>query len=62
MGRREMHIGFWWESCKERDHYEDSDAGVGIILRRSLDIKWGGMDWINQAQDRDLDCINHHGA
>jgi hypothetical protein len=23
MGRRGMHIGYWWGSQKERDHYED---------------------------------------
>jgi hypothetical protein len=23
MGRRGMHIGYWWASQKERDHYED---------------------------------------
>jgi hypothetical protein len=26
MGRRGMHIGFWWESQKEREHYEDLDV------------------------------------
>jgi hypothetical protein len=33
MGRRGMHIGFWWESQKERDHYEDLDVGGWIILK-----------------------------
>jgi hypothetical protein len=34
MGRRAMHIGFWWENQKERDHYEDTDVEGGIILKR----------------------------
>jgi hypothetical protein len=26
MGRRGMHIRFWWKSQKERDHQEDQDV------------------------------------
>jgi hypothetical protein len=39
-----MHIGYWWESQKERDHKEDQD------LR---EIGWNIVDWIDLAQDRD---------
>jgi hypothetical protein len=32
MGRRGMHIGYWWESQKERDHREDQDIDGWTIL------------------------------
>jgi hypothetical protein len=47
MGRRGMHIGYWWESQKERDHWEDQNVGGCTILG------WDGVDWIDMAQDRD---------
>jgi hypothetical protein len=31
MGLRGMHIGYWWESQKERDHQQDLEAGGRII-------------------------------
>jgi hypothetical protein len=37
-GRRGMDIGYWWESQKERDHYEDQDVSGWIILKRILEI------------------------
>jgi hypothetical protein len=44
-----MHIGYWWESQKERDHYEDQDVvGLKWILER-----WDDMDWIVMAQVTD---------
>jgi hypothetical protein len=42
-----MRIGYWWESQKERDHWEDQDVDGWTIL------KWMWMDWIDLAQDRD---------
>jgi hypothetical protein len=46
MGRTGIHIGYWWESLKERDHYEDQDVGGWIILIGSEknSIGWYELD------------------
>jgi hypothetical protein len=33
MGRRGMHIGYWWGSQKERDHLEEKDVSGWTILK-----------------------------
>jgi hypothetical protein len=33
MGRIGMHVGYWCEIQKERDHWEDQDVGEGTILK-----------------------------
>jgi hypothetical protein len=38
MGRIGMHIGFWSEIQKERDHSEDKDIGVLMILKGIFEI------------------------
>jgi hypothetical protein len=49
-----MHIGYWWESQKVRDHWEDQDIDGWTILKWILrEIRWDGVDWIDLAQDRD---------
>jgi hypothetical protein len=52
--RREKRTRFWWESPKERDHWEDQGVGGKMesewILGR---LAWGGVDLIRLAQDRD---------
>jgi hypothetical protein len=48
-----MHIGYWWETQKERDHWEYQDAGGLTILIWILEIGWDGMDWVDVVQDRD---------
>jgi hypothetical protein len=34
-----MHIEFWWESQKERDHYGGLEVGGSIILKWISEIK-----------------------
>jgi hypothetical protein len=53
MGRRGMHVGYWWDSQKERDHWEDQDVGGWTILIWILEIEWDGVYWMDMAQDRD---------
>jgi hypothetical protein len=48
-----MHIGYWWESQKERNHWEDQDVGGWTKLESILErLGWDDMDWIDLAQDR----------
>jgi hypothetical protein len=45
MGKRGMHIVYWWESRKERDHWEDEDVGRWTLVKWILDrMEWYGMD------------------
>jgi hypothetical protein len=37
MGTRGMHVGYWWESRKEGDHWEDQDVGGWTILKWILE-------------------------
>jgi hypothetical protein len=37
MGRRGMHIGYWLEVQKERDHWEYQDIGGWAILKWILE-------------------------
>jgi hypothetical protein len=38
-------IGYWWESQKERDHWEDQNIGEWTILKWILE-RQNGMEWI----------------
>jgi hypothetical protein len=41
-GRGGMLIGYWWESQKERDHWEDQDVDGWTILKWILE-RYDGM-------------------
>jgi hypothetical protein len=32
-----MKIPYWWESEKEKDHWEDQDLGGWTILKRTVE-------------------------
>jgi hypothetical protein len=38
-----MHIGYWWESQNERDHWEDR-KWVNNIKMDLREIGWYGLD------------------
>jgi hypothetical protein len=44
MGRRAMHTWSWWESQKERDHWDDVDVGGKNIKINFRQTGWGSMD------------------
>jgi hypothetical protein len=49
-----VHTGFWWGDLREGDHLEDLGADGRIILQWIFkNWEWGGMDWIDLAEDGD---------
>jgi hypothetical protein len=49
MGEKRNAYGYWWESQKERDHWEDKDVGEWTILKWILERQdgtvWTGLIW-----------------
>jgi hypothetical protein len=45
-----MHIEYWWESQKERDHCEDHGVYAWTILNWILErydgMVWSGLIWL----------------
>jgi hypothetical protein len=53
LGRAEVHTGFSSGNLRESDHLEDRGV-YGWITLRWIFRQWdGGMDWIDQSQDRE---------
>jgi hypothetical protein len=42
----------WWEDLGEIDHLEDLGRDGRIIKMDLRDVRLGGLDWIDLAQDR----------
>jgi hypothetical protein len=51
-----MHIGYWWERQKVRDHWEDLDIGGWTILKWILDRMgwWIGLIWLRIGTSGEL--------
>ena len=47
-----MHTGFWCGKLREREHLEDLCVGGTVILKWVFRKWYGGMDWIDLAQNR----------
>jgi hypothetical protein len=53
-GEREVHTGFWWEDLREGKPLERPRRRWQDNAKMDLqDVGWGGMGWIELAQDRD---------
>jgi hypothetical protein len=50
MERKGIHIRYWWESQKVRDHWEDQDIDGWTILKwileKDIGLIWIGLLWL----------------
>jgi hypothetical protein len=49
VGRRGLHVKFWWESQKERSLGKSRRMWNDNNMMDLREIRWGGMDWIRLA-------------
>jgi hypothetical protein len=53
MGRRGTRIGYWWESQREKRQLGRPRCRWVDNIRMDLgEVRWGDVDWIGLAQDR----------
>jgi hypothetical protein len=48
-----MHVGYWWKARRKRPLQKPRSRWVDIIKMDLREIEWGGVDWIDLAQNRD---------
>jgi hypothetical protein len=48
-----MHVGYWWESQKERALGRPRCRWMDNIEMVLREMVWDSMDWIDQAQVKD---------
>jgi hypothetical protein len=53
LGRKETHIGFWWESHGKETIKKNKIQCVYTIQIDFLETGWVGVDWICLVQERD---------
>jgi hypothetical protein len=46
-----VYTRFWWGTLRERAHFED--LGVDESIMELQEVRCGGKDWIELAQNRD---------
>jgi len=52
-GGGEMYTGVWWENLRERPLGKPRHRWEDNIKMDLQEVRCGGMDWIELAQDRD---------
>jgi hypothetical protein len=55
-----MSVGYWWESQKDRDHYENQDVGGWVDDDNKMDLE-ERMEWIGLVQGGPVEGSSEHG-